>query len=919
MIARPIKGTGFRGVLNYLSQKPDAELFLTPMAGRDSRELAREFGLVRRQRPRLEKAVAHLFLRPAPGEFLSDEQWREVVRFYVAGMGFADSPYVVYRHNEPHPHLHIVASRVTYDGRVVSDSNDYRCSGELCRQIERDYGLRVLRSPAHDTAPSLAEFGRARRAGGSPPRTYVQEVLARVPSERRFTLSDYLDYLHRHEIALLPNLARTGHVSGVSYVYKGTAFRGSDLGRDYSWSALRSRLVPRSTDAALLASERSRALAELPLRPVSPPLEAPPRRSAPPERPPTDPGASSRADRGRRAVETEVRELSKADLASAFTAAHERYTPRPLYLPAPEPAEIPKLAAEAQAASRRLAETTRALQRSTPTSFPALALEHANRLAERERIGQRLSTLAPPLPRDLPRGRHALYLEAHLKLQEAREAPPSAARDLRIASHEARIRELAPRSASAMAPVSEDQVKRALAHERHAQREVRLLLVSPPPSAKPEAFARAVERAARSQTALQDLGLRLEHQLRVLSREHTAIRARAPYNRADSRYLDRIEERIAKLEPLYQRTRLALLDRDLERLGRYLRQTPSPTLLDRYGDLVRRRATIATALSDSNPRRHASTIDTAKTALRQAVVRRLDPQKLPSFETARVAVLKAPTPENLARYRRAVASSTHLSLRDAFSRAQASVAQHRATLVRAYRDANLRTAHPLRSAASTNADLRRAAQGYLDARLRLGDHEPRPPRLSSTLARVRLAEASDLAPGALASLRRGAMRDLRGSAPPPPPHRAPRVPGANPQTERLAAVRELRQAEALLFRQLRGIRNQHVLGAPPPRLLPGQAFQLVHAIDRYQKALDDLRRVTRASALSPRQFLDHVRDDAQKALHFWAASAARNGLSLSEIRSALTRYPYFAATSALAVARFVQKLGRDERAHEHER
>jgi relaxase-like protein len=257
MITRPIKGRGFRGLLNYLAEKDHAQLFGGNMAGRNPRELAHEFGLVRRQRPGLKRAAAHMFLRPAPGEYLTDEQWRNVATYFLAGMGFTDSPYVLYMHGEPHPHLHIVASRISYAGKVVSDSNDYARADVLLRNIERQYGLRLVPTHPELAAPSRGDFGRSRRTKTPPVKTRLQEILGKAPYP--LTLAEYLDHLHRHGVTLLPNIARTGRVSGISYVYEGHIMKASDLGRQHSWAALERRLIATPGDSALLAAERARA------------------------------------------------------------------------------------------------------------------------------------------------------------------------------------------------------------------------------------------------------------------------------------------------------------------------------------------------------------------------------------------------------------------------------------------------------------------------------------------------------------------------------------------------------------------------------------------------------------------------------------------------------------------------------------
>jgi hypothetical protein len=78
MIAKAVKGRGFRGALAYDLNQEKGRVIDTNMSGTTARELAKEFGEVRSLRPKLGKAVLHVSLSVAPGEHLSDEQWREV-------------------------------------------------------------------------------------------------------------------------------------------------------------------------------------------------------------------------------------------------------------------------------------------------------------------------------------------------------------------------------------------------------------------------------------------------------------------------------------------------------------------------------------------------------------------------------------------------------------------------------------------------------------------------------------------------------------------------------------------------------------------------------------------------------------------------------------------------------------------------
>ncbi|GGE88693.1 relaxase/mobilization nuclease domain-containing protein [Massilia psychrophila] len=98
MIAKAIKDKGFRGALEYDLSKKQGRVIDTNMEGADPRELAREFGAIRKLRPNLGRAVRHVSLSAAPGEHLSDDQWREIGQCYLHGMGLDANQYLVTRH-----------------------------------------------------------------------------------------------------------------------------------------------------------------------------------------------------------------------------------------------------------------------------------------------------------------------------------------------------------------------------------------------------------------------------------------------------------------------------------------------------------------------------------------------------------------------------------------------------------------------------------------------------------------------------------------------------------------------------------------------------------------------------------------------------------------------------------------------------
>ncbi|KWX03227.1 hypothetical protein LI90_4278 [Carbonactinospora thermoautotrophica] len=110
---------------------------------------------VAEQNHRVDYRVWHTSLSAAPedcaaGRMLSDEEWQRVAEDYMRGMGLYgnadrghDVPWVAIRHDDGREktHIHIVASRVRYDGRVIDARNDRYRSMAVCREIERRYGL----------------------------------------------------------------------------------------------------------------------------------------------------------------------------------------------------------------------------------------------------------------------------------------------------------------------------------------------------------------------------------------------------------------------------------------------------------------------------------------------------------------------------------------------------------------------------------------------------------------------------------------------------------------------------------------------------------------------------------------------------------------------------------------------------------
>jgi hypothetical protein len=159
MIGKITIGKSFRGCLLYcLNDKREqqnlitqgrAEALLFNMCFGSQRELIEQFNDVRKLNPRLLKPVLHITLSLAPGELLSKDTLTEICEHCARDMGFGNNQYVAIQHSDTdHQHLHIVANRIGFDKRTVSDSNNYQKIANFCRKMELKYKLTQVSSPA---------------------------------------------------------------------------------------------------------------------------------------------------------------------------------------------------------------------------------------------------------------------------------------------------------------------------------------------------------------------------------------------------------------------------------------------------------------------------------------------------------------------------------------------------------------------------------------------------------------------------------------------------------------------------------------------------------------------------------------------------------------------------------------------------
>ena len=145
MIGKIRKGRSFSGCIRYVTQKDDAEIIASEgvLLG-TAEEMARSFRWQCLLNPDVAKPVGHIALsfKPEDAPRLTDAFMARLAEEYLELMGIRNTQFIVVRHHgTDNPHCHIVFNRVDFDGKVISDSNDFRRNEKVTKMLKDKYSL----------------------------------------------------------------------------------------------------------------------------------------------------------------------------------------------------------------------------------------------------------------------------------------------------------------------------------------------------------------------------------------------------------------------------------------------------------------------------------------------------------------------------------------------------------------------------------------------------------------------------------------------------------------------------------------------------------------------------------------------------------------------------------------------------------
>ena len=138
---------------------------------------------------------------------MTDELMTEVAQDYMKQMGLTNTPYIVVRHyDKAHPHCHIVFSRVDYEGKILTQTTNFKKNERVCKALNLKHRLIQGKSKLNTDVSKLR--------GKEKVRYQLVHDIARVYLTPSVTdWKSYVELLRRNGITVREKIGKSGRVN----------------------------------------------------------------------------------------------------------------------------------------------------------------------------------------------------------------------------------------------------------------------------------------------------------------------------------------------------------------------------------------------------------------------------------------------------------------------------------------------------------------------------------------------------------------------------------------------------------------------------------------------------------------------------------------------------------------------------------
>lgn len=254
MIAKIVKGSGFREVIGYIiDSKKNARIIAhAGLFIEDVDTITKAFEAQAGMNPKVSKPVGHIALGFSKEDEsrLTSRIMAEIALEYMGRMGIRNTQFFIARHfDKEHPHIHIAYNRIDNDGRTISDKNERIRSTRICKELTKKYNLYFANGKERVKQHRLKEPDKTK---------YGLYSILKSEVSRCGNWNILAANLKKQGVEIqFKYKGKSDEVQGIVFTMNGYSFSGSKIDRRFSFSKI---------DAAL---ERNRRTERMEMQPLS--------------------------------------------------------------------------------------------------------------------------------------------------------------------------------------------------------------------------------------------------------------------------------------------------------------------------------------------------------------------------------------------------------------------------------------------------------------------------------------------------------------------------------------------------------------------------------------------------------------------------------------------------------------------------
>ena len=235
MMAKIVKGSDFKGVVNYILDKDkNAQVVAYEglfMENRDT--IAMSFNVQWQMNNKVAKPVGHIALSFSKEDEprLTNRVMAGIALEYMKRMEIQNTQFFIARHfDKEHPHVHIAFNRIGNNGNTISDKHDRLRSAHICKELTQKYGLHMANRKDNVKRNRLKEPDRTKYELYDIPKTEVG---------RCGNWNVLVANLKRQGVDVhFKQKGQTDEIQGVVFTKNGYRFNGSKVDRCFSYSKI---------------------------------------------------------------------------------------------------------------------------------------------------------------------------------------------------------------------------------------------------------------------------------------------------------------------------------------------------------------------------------------------------------------------------------------------------------------------------------------------------------------------------------------------------------------------------------------------------------------------------------------------------------------------------------------------------------